>query len=81
MSAFHVRVVSNHPQRLWITLWTEFRHRRQVALRKGFSFFRSNFERHVFRHGDQGLMKYSPLVAGLRAREAPGPPLRQGAGG
>ena len=81
MSGFHVRAVSNHPQRLWITLWTEFRHRRQVALRKGFSFFRSNFERHVFRHGDQGLMNYSPLVDSPRAGGGPGTPLRQGAGG
>ena len=81
MSGFHVRAVSNHPQRLWITLWTEFRHRCQVALRKGFSFFRSNFERHVIQHRDQGLMNYSPLVHGLHASDAPESTLLQGGGG
>jgi hypothetical protein len=42
-------IVANHPQSLWITLWTAIRRRRQVALPKGFSFFRSNFERCAFR--------------------------------
>jgi hypothetical protein len=53
VSGFHVTVVSNHPQRLWISLWTAFRRRRQVALPKGFSFFRSKIERRVFTLEDQ----------------------------
>jgi hypothetical protein len=53
----HDTTVTNHPQRLWISLWTGFRLNRQVALPKGFSFFRSNFERHPFHKKDQGLAK------------------------
>jgi hypothetical protein len=40
--------VANHPQSLWISLWAAFRGMRQVGHRKGFFFFRSNFERRAF---------------------------------
>jgi len=39
---------SNHPQSLWISLWTGSGHASQVAYRKGFFFGRSKFERIVF---------------------------------
>ncbi len=48
--------VANHPQTLWITLWTGSRRHRQVTLPKGFSFVRSNFERSVFSEEHQWLM-------------------------
>jgi len=44
---------SNHPQSLWITLWTGSGHVSQVAYRKGFCFGRSKFERIVFIEGNQ----------------------------
>jgi hypothetical protein len=36
---------ANHPQSLWISLWVFPGRLRQVALPKGFFFFRSFFER------------------------------------
>jgi hypothetical protein len=42
------RDVANHPQSLWISLWTGFGHERQVALPKGFFFVCSKFERTRF---------------------------------
>jgi hypothetical protein len=44
---------SNHPQSLWITLWTASGRASQVAYRKGFFFGRSNFERIVFSEWNQ----------------------------
>jgi len=44
---------SNHPQSLWISLWTGSGHASQVAYRKGFFFGRSKFERIVFIEGNQ----------------------------
>jgi hypothetical protein len=45
---FRRRSVANHPQSLWITLWTGSKRDLQVAHRKGLSFGRSKFERRVF---------------------------------
>jgi hypothetical protein len=45
--------VANHPQSLWISLWTSFRHLTQVTYRKGFFFDRSIFERRVFQLSHQ----------------------------
>src|SRR6185312_11954120 len=56
-------IVANHPQRLWISLWTGSRRHLQVALPKGFSFVRSIFERSVFVPADQGLTVSPPSVA------------------
>jgi hypothetical protein len=53
--------VANHPQSLWISLWTAFRHPPQVAYRIGFFFVRSNFERSVFVMAHQSLTSLSPL--------------------
>jgi hypothetical protein len=53
--------VANHPQSLWITLWTSFRHLTQVAYRKGFFFVRSNFERSEFYTMHQRLRVTFPL--------------------
>jgi len=44
---------SNHPQSLWISLWTGSGRASQVAYRKGFFFGRSKFERIVFIEGNQ----------------------------
>jgi len=48
VSAGGVTAVANHPQSLWISLWTDFRRHRQVTQAKDFSFFRSIFERPCF---------------------------------
>jgi hypothetical protein len=45
--------VANHPQSLWISLWTGFRRVRQVGLRKGFFFLCSRIERFVFPYNFQ----------------------------
>jgi hypothetical protein len=52
---------SNHPQSLWITLWTSSGGASQVAYRKGFFFGRSNFERIMFSEGNQWLTEVFPL--------------------
>src|SRR6187402_2364140 len=61
--------VANHPQSLWITLWTLFRGLLQVTYRKGFFFVRSNFERRAFSQSHQLLMKpfHSTRVARRKA--------------
>jgi hypothetical protein len=48
VSVSGVTSVSNHPQSLWISLWTGIRRHRQVTQAKDFSFFRSIFERPCF---------------------------------
>ena len=63
-------IVSNHPQSLWITLWTGFRDRFQVTYRKGFFFLRSNFERNGFSMMDQALRKTSRCQVGSAKRNA-----------
>ena len=49
MSGDCITDVVNHPQSLWISLWTSFRHLAQVTYHKGFFFDRSNFERSEFK--------------------------------
>ena len=66
MSGVCVTDVANHPQSLWISLWTPFRHRLQVTYRKGFFFDRSNFERSVFELCDQILTKIFPIARDFR---------------
>jgi hypothetical protein len=60
---------SNHPQSLWITLWSSFRRNLQVTYRKGFFFFRSIFERTAFYNGIIGLRVLS-LWSPVRLGEA-----------
>jgi hypothetical protein len=45
---FYLSNVSNHPQRLWISLWAVAEGELQVAHRKGLFFGRSKIERRVF---------------------------------
>ena len=53
--------MSNHPQSLWISLWTGFRGVSQVTYRKGFFFGRSKFELSVFSVRNQWLAQSFPL--------------------
>ena len=66
VSGVCVTNVSNHPQSLWISLWTGFRRALQVTYRKGFFFDRSNFERRVFHVSDQGVTGIFPLEEDAR---------------
>jgi hypothetical protein len=68
--------VANHPQTLWITLWTAPPGDRQVTLPKGFSFFRSIFERSAFHQDYQGVDEIFPLSSGVfrgKPETAPSP--------
>jgi hypothetical protein len=53
--------VANHPQSLWISLWTGFRRARQVVLPKGFFFLCSRIERFVFLFLINDLQALCPL--------------------
>jgi hypothetical protein len=53
--------VANHPQSLWITLWTGFGRERQVVLPKGFFFLCSRIERFVFLLFFNDLQAVCPL--------------------
>src|SRR5258706_10982161 len=63
--------VANHPQSLWITLWTAFRVESQVTYRKGLFFDRSNFERCVFYITHQVLTVFFPIEANRVLGAAP----------
>src|SRR5258706_1606921 len=63
--------VANHPQSLWITLWTAFRVESQVTYRKGLFFDRSNFERCVFYVMHQVLTVFFPIQANRVLGAAP----------
>jgi hypothetical protein len=73
--------VANHPQTLWITLWTGSRGHRQVTLPKGFSFVRSIFERIAFSVLDQWVIKSSPSGARVAAQTRSASPSAPGGGG
>lgn len=62
--------VANHPQSLWITLWTAFRLESQVTYRKGLFFDRSNFERCVFYVMYQPLTVFFPLEGNCASQPA-----------
>jgi hypothetical protein len=61
VSCAGVTCVANHPQSLWITLWTGFRRVSQVTYRKGFFQFCSSFERRAFCLSDHRLSDFFPL--------------------
>jgi hypothetical protein len=53
--------VANHPQSLWISLWTGFRRERQVVLPKGFFFLCLRIERFDFRCNFNHIRPLCPL--------------------